>query len=103
MKLVYMHIVRRALMLMVSPIQSRLRFILHVRFASVLLFLLIFCLLVAAGVHDSFWVHACDVDQMNQILREQFVELYSMPILENVCLLNYSLHKSSSNLFIQLL
>ncbi|XP_062178704.1 DNA-directed RNA polymerase 3B, chloroplastic-like [Phragmites australis] len=37
-----------------------------------------------AGVHDSFWVHACDVDQMNQILREQFVELYSMPILENV-------------------
>ncbi|KAF8658576.1 hypothetical protein HU200_059036 [Digitaria exilis] len=36
-----------------------------------------------AGVHDSFWVHACDVDQMNQILREQFVELYSMPILEN--------------------
>lgn len=38
-----------------------------------------------AGVHDSFWVHACDVDKMNQILREQFVELYSMPILENVC------------------
>jgi DNA-directed RNA polymerase len=38
-----------------------------------------------AGVHDSFWVHACDVDQMNQILRQQFVELYSMPILENVC------------------
>jgi len=37
-----------------------------------------------AGVHDSFWVHACDVDQMNQILREQFVELYSMPILENL-------------------
>ncbi|KAL6874119.1 hypothetical protein ACP4OV_014201 [Aristida adscensionis] len=37
-----------------------------------------------AGVHDSFWVHACDVDQMNQILREQFVELYNMPILENL-------------------
>uniref|UniRef100_A0A0E0HUC3 DNA-directed RNA polymerase n=1 Tax=Oryza nivara TaxID=4536 RepID=A0A0E0HUC3_ORYNI len=37
-----------------------------------------------AGVHDSFWVHACDVDKMNQILREQFVELYSMPILENL-------------------
>lgn len=37
-----------------------------------------------AGVHDSFWVHACDVDQMNQILRQQFVELYSMPILENL-------------------
>nr|XP_048336731.1 DNA-directed RNA polymerase 3, chloroplastic isoform X1 [Ziziphus jujuba var. spinosa] len=37
-----------------------------------------------AGVHDSFWTHACDVDQMNQILREKFVELYSMPILENL-------------------
>ncbi|KAL5842149.1 hypothetical protein ACOSQ3_012752 [Xanthoceras sorbifolium] len=37
-----------------------------------------------AGVHDSFWTHACDVDQMNQILREKFVELYDMPILENL-------------------
>lgn len=37
-----------------------------------------------AGVHDSFWTHACDVDVMNQILREKFVELYSMPILENL-------------------
>ncbi|GMN63565.1 hypothetical protein TIFTF001_032733 [Ficus carica] len=37
-----------------------------------------------AGVHDSFWTHACDVDQMNQILRENFVELYNMPVLENL-------------------
>ncbi|CAI9098734.1 OLC1v1035430C3 [Oldenlandia corymbosa var. corymbosa] len=37
-----------------------------------------------AGVHDSFWTHACDVGKMNQILREKFVELYSMPILENL-------------------
>ncbi|CAA6670261.1 unnamed protein product [Spirodela intermedia] len=37
-----------------------------------------------AGVHDSFWTHACDVDEMNRILREQFVELYSAPILENL-------------------
>ncbi|XP_050213879.1 DNA-directed RNA polymerase 3, chloroplastic [Mercurialis annua] len=37
-----------------------------------------------AGVHDSFWTHACDVDLMNQILREKFVDLYSMPILENL-------------------
>ncbi|KAK1292190.1 hypothetical protein QJS10_CPB17g00167 [Acorus calamus] len=37
-----------------------------------------------AGVHDSFWTHACDVDQMNHILREQFVELYSIPVLENL-------------------
>ncbi|XP_054806124.1 DNA-directed RNA polymerase 3B, chloroplastic-like [Prosopis cineraria] len=37
-----------------------------------------------AGVHDSFWTHAGDVEQMNKILREKFVELYSMPILENL-------------------
>ncbi|CAO2823085.1 unnamed protein product [Amaranthus hypochondriacus] len=37
-----------------------------------------------AGVHDSFWTHACDVEQMNQILREKFVELYNMPILEDL-------------------
>ncbi|CAI0394305.1 unnamed protein product [Linum tenue] len=37
-----------------------------------------------AGVHDSFWTHACDVDLMNRLLREKFVELYSMPILENL-------------------
>ncbi|WZZ91182.1 hypothetical protein YC2023_119761 [Brassica napus] len=37
-----------------------------------------------AGVHDSFWTHACDVDKLNKILREKFVELYSQPILENV-------------------
>ncbi|XP_073001971.1 DNA-directed RNA polymerase 3, chloroplastic isoform X2 [Typha latifolia] len=37
-----------------------------------------------AGVHDSFWTHACDVDRMNQILREQFVDLYNIPILENL-------------------
>ncbi|XVE63488.1 hypothetical protein DITRI_Ditri07aG0024400 [Diplodiscus trichospermus] len=37
-----------------------------------------------AGVHDSFWTHACDVEKMNQILREKFVELYSKPVLENL-------------------
>lgn len=36
------------------------------------------------GVHDSYWTHACDVEQMNKILREKFVELYDAPILENV-------------------
>ncbi|PQM39425.1 DNA-directed RNA polymerase 2 chloroplastic/mitochondrial [Prunus yedoensis var. nudiflora] len=35
-----------------------------------------------AGVHDSYWTHACDVDEMNKILREKFVELYETPILE---------------------
>ncbi|KAA8547865.1 hypothetical protein F0562_004294 [Nyssa sinensis] len=37
-----------------------------------------------AGVHDSYWTHACDVDEMNRILREKFVELYDKPILENL-------------------
>ncbi|KAK9697452.1 hypothetical protein RND81_08G038400 [Saponaria officinalis] len=37
-----------------------------------------------AGVHDSFWTHACDVDMMNRILREKFVELYNTPILEDL-------------------
>ncbi|KAI9126635.1 hypothetical protein K1719_002231 [Acacia pycnantha] len=37
-----------------------------------------------AGVHDSYWTHACDVDMMNKILREKFVELYETPILENL-------------------
>ncbi|KAK1381019.1 DNA-directed RNA polymerase [Heracleum sosnowskyi] len=37
-----------------------------------------------AGVHDSYWTHACDVDKMNIILREKFVELYEAPILENL-------------------
>ncbi|GMH01822.1 hypothetical protein Nepgr_003661 [Nepenthes gracilis] len=37
-----------------------------------------------AGVHDSYWTHACDVDEMNRILREKFVELYELPILEDL-------------------
>ncbi|XP_034707370.1 DNA-directed RNA polymerase 2, chloroplastic/mitochondrial-like isoform X1 [Vitis riparia] len=37
-----------------------------------------------AGVHDSYWTHACDVDEMNRILREKFVQLYETPILENL-------------------
>ena len=33
-------------------------------------------------IHDSFGTHACDVDVLQQELREAFVELYSMPIAE---------------------
>nr|CCW03244.1 DNA-dependent RNA polymerase [Physcomitrium patens] len=39
-----------------------------------------------AGVHDSFWTHAGDVDVLNKLTREKFVELYSYPILENLLL-----------------
>ncbi|KAK0575099.1 hypothetical protein LWI29_034050 [Acer saccharum] len=48
-----------------------------------------------AGVHDSYWTHACDVDEMNRILREKFVELYEKPILENLL---ESFQKSFPNL-----
>ncbi|GLU10880.1 hypothetical protein SLE2022_276580 [Rubroshorea leprosula] len=40
--------------------------------------------LTFAGVHDSYWTHASDVDKLNRILREKFVELYETPILENL-------------------
>lgn len=36
------------------------------------------------SVHDCFWTHACTVDQMNRICREQFVALHSLPLLENL-------------------
>ena len=35
------------------------------------------------AVHDSYWTHACDVDAMAALLREQFVALYSLPLLED--------------------
>ena len=36
-----------------------------------------------ASVHDCFWTHASDVDALNRMLREEFVNMYSdKPILE---------------------
>ena len=37
-----------------------------------------------AAVHDSFWTHACDIDKMNNVLREQFVNLHSQPLLDDL-------------------
>ncbi|OQD76628.1 hypothetical protein PENDEC_c004G05968 [Penicillium decumbens] len=37
--------------------------------------------LVFSAVHDSFWTHAGDVDQMNKILRDAFVHLHSDDII----------------------
>jgi len=37
-----------------------------------------------ASVHDSFWTHACTVPYMNKILREQFVEIYKRPLLDDL-------------------
>ncbi|KAI9300871.1 hypothetical protein BJ944DRAFT_170100 [Cunninghamella echinulata] len=40
--------------------------------------------LTFASVHDSYWTHACDVDTMNKIIRDQFIELHSQPIMEDL-------------------
>ncbi|GIL43740.1 hypothetical protein Vafri_1378 [Volvox africanus] len=39
---------------------------------------------VFAAVHDSFWTHAADVDDMNRIIRDTFVELHSRPLLQEL-------------------
>jgi DNA-directed RNA polymerase len=36
-----------------------------------------------AMVHDSFGVHAADIDCLNRTLREEFVRIYSEPVLQN--------------------
>lgn len=33
-------------------------------------------------IHDSFGVHACDVDQLRTALREEFVTIYRKPVLD---------------------
>ena len=35
-----------------------------------------------AVVHDSYGVHACGVDRLNRVLREEFVRIYLEPVLE---------------------
>ncbi|CAD6184511.1 unnamed protein product [Caenorhabditis auriculariae] len=35
-----------------------------------------------AAVHDCYWTHANSVDAMNQICREQFVALHSLPLVQ---------------------
>jgi DNA-directed RNA polymerase, mitochondrial len=39
-----------------------------------------------SAVHDSFWTHPCDIDEMNVVLRDVFVDLYSQTLLENLLL-----------------
>lgn len=40
--------------------------------------------LAFSAVHDSFWTHACDVDEMNGVLRDAFVELHGRPLLDEL-------------------
>lgn len=37
-----------------------------------------------ASVHDSYWTHACDVDQMNLCLRDQFIKLHEVDLIERL-------------------
>ncbi|XP_047394053.1 DNA-directed RNA polymerase, mitochondrial [Sciurus carolinensis] len=40
--------------------------------------------LTFVSVHDCFWTHAANVPVMNQVCREQFVNLHSQPILQDL-------------------
>lgn len=37
-----------------------------------------------AAVHDSFWTHACDIPNLNAILRDAFVRMHSEDIVERL-------------------
>ncbi|PYH94925.1 mitochondrial DNA-directed RNA polymerase [Aspergillus ellipticus CBS 707.79] len=37
-----------------------------------------------SAVHDSFWTHACDVDSMNELLREAFVRMHSDDVIKRL-------------------
>jgi DNA-directed RNA polymerase len=34
-----------------------------------------------ASVHDSFWTHACDVDTLNEVLRDAFISMHSDDVI----------------------
>ena len=35
-----------------------------------------------ASVHDSYWTHAADIENMNMELREAFIEMHQKPLLQ---------------------
>lgn len=37
-----------------------------------------------AAVHDSYWTHAGDVDKMNKVIRESFIELHQIDLTEKL-------------------
>ena len=40
--------------------------------------------LTFAAVHDSFWTHASDIDNMNSIIRDSFIRMHSDDIVERL-------------------
>ncbi len=37
-----------------------------------------------ASVHDSYWTHAADVDTMNKVLRESFIKLHKVDLIQTL-------------------
>jgi hypothetical protein len=37
-----------------------------------------------AVAHGSFWIHACDIDTMNKVLRGQFIKLHEQLLMDNL-------------------
>jgi len=40
--------------------------------------------LTFASVHDSYWTHACSIDQMSTVIRETFIALHSSNVLSKL-------------------
>jgi DNA-directed RNA polymerase len=40
--------------------------------------------LTFASVHDSYWTHACSIDQMSKIIRNTFIALHSSDVLKKL-------------------
>jgi DNA-directed RNA polymerase len=37
-----------------------------------------------AAVHDSYWTHATDIEDMSVAIRDAFIHLHSSNVLENL-------------------
>ncbi|OAA38808.1 DNA-directed RNA polymerase [Metarhizium rileyi] len=48
-----------------------------------------------AAVHDSFWTHAADVDTMNGILREAFIQIHEEDVVGRLAIEFEARHKGS--------
>lgn len=40
--------------------------------------------LMFAAVHDSYWTHACDIDEMSNVIRDTFIDLHSSDVLKRL-------------------
>ncbi|BBH08545.1 male gametophyte defective 3 [Prunus dulcis] len=54
----------------------------HLTGSHMMMMIALACRDAGLRVHDSFWTHACDVDQMNKILRQKFGRYLKIKKLE---------------------